>query len=255
MNRIQQPENWKSRTVLIIVAFAMIAGMGVYCVAITFGALERDDDVYAAIAAGFAVTIWSMLVGSGLGFVGTTRLRGVSTAAGTTLEASPAARWCLGITAVSFLLTSVLYLICARDRDDLPFMDPENPGDATTVMVILLIITVIGIGWFLVKGRRASLRLGPDGITYVDGTRSHSESWDGIVDVTDVPPQRNSRQPICLILEDDRPVVIENANTYAPGGAALYWMVRHYWRHPERRTELTDGRALERLEGADFVPE
>lgn len=255
MNEIRQPENWKNRTFFIIMAFVMIGGMGMYCVAITLSALEGDDDAYALIAAGFAVTVWGTLLGSALGVVGTTRLRGVSTEAGTTLETSPAGRWCMGITAISFLFTSVLYLVCARERDDLPFMNPESPGDAVTIMAVLLIGTVIGIGWFLVKGRAASLCVGPDSITYVDGSRSHREFWDDIVDITDVPPHRNSRRPICIIREDHRPVVVENANIYAPGGAALYWMVRHYWRHPELRMELTDGRALERLGSADFVPE
>ena len=42
---------------------------------------------------------------------------------------------------------------------------------------------------------------------------------------------------------------------YAPNGAALYWMVRHYWKHPEDRAELTDGRALERLRTEQFEAE
>jgi hypothetical protein len=30
-------------------------------------------------------------------------------------------------------------------------------------------------------------------------------------------------------------------------------MVRHYWRHPDDRSELTDGRALERLRDEPFA--
>ena len=67
MNEIRQPENWKNRTALIVMAFVMIGGMGVYCVAITLSALEGDDDVYALIAAGFAVTVWGTLLGSAFG--------------------------------------------------------------------------------------------------------------------------------------------------------------------------------------------
>lgn len=32
-------------------------------------------------------------------------------------------------------------------------------------------------------------------------------------------------------------------------------MARHYWRHPEDRNELTDGRALDRLRNDQFEPE
>jgi hypothetical protein len=46
-----------------------------------------------------------------------------------------------------------------------------------------------------------------------------------------------------------------NAGGLVPNGAALYWMIRHYWLHPENRIELTDGRALERLRNEDFEPE
>jgi hypothetical protein len=56
-------------------------------------------------------------------------------------------------------------------------------------------------------------------------------------------------------LKDKKPIVVKNASGYAPSGAALYWMIRHYCRHPENRAELTDGRALERLRTEQFDPE
>ncbi|MGV0811338.1 hypothetical protein ABQF34_05210 [Mycolicibacterium boenickei] len=255
MTEVRQPENWKNRTVVLALAYLMFGGMVVACVVMAVKALERDDNTYALIAAGFGVAIGSALIASGLGAMGSTALRGVSSEAGTTLRPSPTTRWCMRVATISLILTAVLYLMAAQSRNDLPFMNPDDPWDATTTMWILLIITVIGGGWYLVKGKAPAVRLGPDGITYVEGSRVHTESWDDIVDITDIPPNRNSRHPICLIREEDRPVVIENASTYAPSGAALYWMVRHYWLHPENRMELTDGRALERLRRADFVPE
>ena len=41
--------------------------------------------------------------------------------------------------------------------------------------------------------------------------------------------------------------MIDGADFYVPNGVGLYWAVRHYWRHPEDRVELGDGRALQRL--------
>ncbi|CRZ16418.1 hypothetical protein [Mycolicibacterium neworleansense] len=255
MTQIRQPENWKNRAAVLALAFVLFGGMVVACLVMAANALQRDDDVYAVISGGLAVTIASVLVSTALGAFGSSTLRGVSSEAGTTLRPSPTTRWCMAVAAMSLTLTAVLYLMAARWRNDLPFMNPGSPGDATTMMWILLIITVIGSGWYLVKGKTPVVRLGPDGVTYVEGSRVHNESWDDIVDITDISPNRHSRQPICLTREDDRPVVIENAGLYAPVGAALYWMMRHYWRHPENRVELTDGRALERLGIADFVPE
>ncbi|MFV8166822.1 hypothetical protein ACNQVK_32730 [Mycobacterium sp. 134] len=255
MTEIRQPENWKNRTVVLTLAFLMFGGMLVACVVMTVNALQRDDDVYAVISGGFALTIGGVLLGCALGAVGSVRLRAVSTEAGTTLRCATGTMLCFGTTGIALALTATFYLICAQDRDDLPLMNPENPGDAIWTMVILLIITVIALVWYLVKGRTPLLRLGPHSVTYVDGTSSRTESWDGITDITDVPPNRNSRHPICLVRKYDRAIVIENASFYAPSGAALYWMVRHYWLHPENRMELTDGRALERLRTEDFFPE
>lgn len=41
---------------------------------------------------------------------------------------------------------------------------------------------------------------------------------------------------------------MDSPGSYTPKGTALIELVRFYWRHPEQRTELADGRALERLE-------
>ena len=53
-------------------------------------------------------------------------------------------------------------------------------------------------------------------------------------------------------MADDSTHVINGADTYTPGGAVLYRMVRHYWRHPEQRAELADGRAPARYRRGDF---
>jgi hypothetical protein len=42
------------------------------------------------------------------------------------------------------------------------------------------------------------------------------------------------------------------AGSYPPEGRALRRIVHCYWKHPENRHELTDGRALERLRNEDF---
>jgi hypothetical protein len=53
-------------------------------------------------------------------------------------------------------------------------------------------------------------------------------------------------------LRDGTEKTIDGAYLYVPNGAGLYWMVRHYWRHPEDRVELIDHRALERLRDGQF---
>jgi hypothetical protein len=99
------------------------------------------------------------------------------------------------------------------------------------------------------------LRLTPDGIENANIFQTRQGSWDDVTDVSDETANKNARQPISILMKDAKPILIQNASGYAPSGAALYWMVRHYWKHPEDRGELTDGHALERLRNEDFEPE
>ncbi len=55
-----------------------------------------------------------------------------------------------------------------------------------------------------------------------------------------------------LCLRDGSEKVIGGLNNYVPTGVALYWLVRHYWKHPEDRIELVDTRAAERLRDGHF---
>lgn len=87
----------------------------------------------------------------------------------------------------------------------------------------------------------------PAGVENTDVIRTKFYAWDDIDDVLDTPEKKRTRKAIVLALNDGSEVIIEGADLYVPRGVGLYWMVRHYWRHPEDRAELTDGRAHERL--------
>ena len=100
------------------------------------------------------------------------------------------------------------------------------------------------------------VQLTPGGIAYTDLKHSVavvSVPWDDMVGIADyVKSSDGPRKTIALRLKDKTRQTIDDADLYAPNGYALYWMVRHYWRHAEDRPELTDGRALERLEAGRF---
>lgn len=53
-------------------------------------------------------------------------------------------------------------------------------------------------------------------------------------------------------MKDGHEEIISVADIYLPRGAALYWLVRHYWKHPEDRMELVDDRAAKRLRDGRF---
>lgn len=55
-----------------------------------------------------------------------------------------------------------------------------------------------------------------------------------------------------LCLRDGTEKVIGGLNLYVPRGVAVFWLVRHYWRHPEDRMELVDSRVGERFRVGQF---
>ena len=77
-------------------------------------------------------------------------------------------------------------------------------------------------------------------------------TWNDIVDVADREKSKRAPRAVVLRLREGGEEVLGSANVYLPGGAALYWLVRHYWKHPEDREELADDRASERLLSGRF---
>jgi hypothetical protein len=120
-------------------------------------------------------------------------------------------------------------------------------------MISLPVLSVTGLIALLRNREPGYLRVGVDGIEHADMFRTRRARWEDIVDVTDKADKR-ARNPIVFVVKDAKPVVVPNADRYSSSGAALYWMTRHYWQHPENRDELVDGRALDRLRGEQFDP-
>ena len=91
-----------------------------------------------------------------------------------------------------------------------------------------------------------------DGVDIANVAFTESVDWNDIADVRDSADSKKSRRAVVLVLRDGSEKLIDGADIYVPRGSALYWMVRHYWLRPEDRSELTDGRALDRLRKGRF---
>lgn len=115
--------------------------------------------------------------------------------------------------------------------------------------VVVAVLTVI-TAWR--RGGIGYLELSTRGIGIANIANTRSVDWDDIVEVTGEAEKR-TRRAIVLRRHDGTEEIVESADLYAPRGVSLYWMVRHYWRHPEDRPELVDGRAIDRLRGQDFA--
>jgi hypothetical protein len=118
------------------------------------------------------------------------------------------------------------------------------------LMACALFIVVGGLISIVRRKGAGYLRLSPSGIENADAKLTTFVAWDDVIDVKD-SVEKPTRKAIVLCLSDGREEIIEGLTGYVPGGG-LYWMIRHYWLHPDDRTELVDGRALERLKAGRY---
>jgi hypothetical protein len=98
------------------------------------------------------------------------------------------------------------------------------------------------------RGGVSFVRLSPSGFAMSQGSSSMGGEWD---DVTDIADRRPGKSPplrgMLFVLFGDGRVRGQVVDSYTPGGDAMRRWVRYYWINPERRDELADARAVERL--------
>lgn len=132
---------------------------------------------------------------------------------------------------------------------------PSPRGDRQYLIGTAIVGALVGLPslrQILVKRGMSYLRLSPDGWEMGNSYSSVSRSWDDVTDVSDRPA--DGRRPIntgsTYITTTDGRTRLLPSDWYTPGGDAMRDLVRFYWQHPERRDDLVDGRAAERLRGA-----
>ena len=122
------------------------------------------------------------------------------------------------------------------------------------VMALAVVAAVVGLVSVVRRGGIGYLELTPERIDIANMISTKSVDWNDIVDIRDsTDANRRTRKAIVFRLRDGGDEIVDGADFYVPRGTALYWMTRHYWRHPADRSELTDGRAIERLRDQTFA--
>ena len=148
-----------------------------------------------------------------------------------------------GIIVVAFTLTGHLHMFASRHAQ-------------TASVVGMALATSTAVTGLLTAWRRGGVgyvKLTPTGIDVADVKSTQTIQWADIVGVADhSETNKKTRKAAVLRRQDGTEKTIEACDLYAPNGVGLYWMVRHYWRHPDDRPELTDGRALARLDEGRF---
>lgn len=256
MNPPPAPPNWDAKLPFLgKLGIVLFVGAALYSLAQTVVALQRGSALAALTAGAMSLFATGLLATLATTFFTSPAKYADSDAHGTTLRVNPNVLRCWGITLVGAAIGSACYLgFIARGLTELPFATPGGNRVNRYLMITLLVLSLTGLTAMLRRRGAAHLRIGPDGVENADIFRTHAARWADIVDVTDAAGNR-SRNPIVLVVKEGKPIVVANADRYEPGFGTLYWMVRHYWKHPEDRGELANGLALERLRNEQYVAE
>lgn len=250
---LPEPQGWASsgrRQVLVTVA-----GLAPAVGALGFGlrALIRGSYLTALVMCGLGASF--VLVVVALQFVrrGRIALRAEHDSTGTVLL--PDRRFS-ALVAVSLVLATLSMLTIAVAVPMGAFDIPMSAGMRIASTFVAGFGALVGLAGLLTGWRRGGVGyvgLSPDGVDIANIVYTESVDWDDIAQVTDTTHGKKTRKAVVLQLQDGDEKVIDGADFYVPGGATLYWMVRHYWLHAEDRAELGDSRALERMSDGRFA--
>ena len=247
------PENWvKGLSAVAIFGLLVFVGGIAYFVAQTAASIARGLAPAAVTAGGLAILTVGFVIAIASTFVlPATQFAGWNPS-GTVVRIHPVIAWSYGIALLGGAIGAACFLFfVSRGLVDMPYATPGGGRVNRYLMIALLVLSITGLAALLRSREPGYLRVGVDGVEHADMFRTRTVRWEDVVDVIDKADKR-ARNPVVFVMKNAGQVVIPNADRFGSSGPALFWMVRHYWQHPEARDELQDGRALDRLRNDDF---
>jgi hypothetical protein len=172
---------------------------------------------------------------------------------GTTFRPDPGIDIPVQVSLVGSVVASALILILVPlGKLDVPI--PSFMRYSLPLMCGVILIIGAPMLWRNVSrgGTTKYLRLTPNGFELSEGWRSQSGDWDQVRNIVAENPAQQTSTPaaIVFVMSDETAPTI-SAGAMTPDGIAVRELVRFYWQHADHRDELTDGRALERLNALD----
>jgi hypothetical protein len=211
---------------------------------------------YLTPVALFGISVFPLIAVAALLLVssGRTSLRAETDSEGTILRPDRVFSTLMIVGFASVIPSGLVFIFCApTGRLDIP-MSRGYQIFSPIVMALAIVAVVIGLASVLRRRGIGYVKLMPEGIDIANMVSTKYVDWDDVVDVKDrTETKRRTRKAIVFCLKDGGEEIVDGADFYVPPGIALYWMMRHYWRRPEDRAELTDGRAIVRLRDEQFA--
>lgn len=253
MTDLPTPDGWKNRLVLYSVGLIVMGSLGLFFAYKTVLAIQRTHWLAATIC--LAAVVVSLIIVAGIAWVmmGRTKLRASVDAGGTTLSPAPMSKYFVVLLVAMIVGCGLFLMLGSQVQDDLPATARDRGK-----VIALLVGSVLGLG-LMARARRKSapiLRLSADGVDFTDSYTTFTLAWNEIRDITGTAPRSKTYRPVVFeVHREAPPAVINNASAWAPDGAALFWLIRHYWRHSQDRGELSNGIAIERLTSGSITAE
>lgn len=250
--KLPEPPGWAAsgrRLAWVTAVFLLLVGL-----AFMYTARWAAEGQYLAAAGLGSLATCCTLIVVGLHHVawGLTSLWADYDSEGTTLNPD---RWYAVVIVVASLIgfVGVVLVVVAMLVTDAGDAFSRGARTAVTGLAVAGLVTLVHIFAGVWKRRTLGyVKLAPTGVDIADMERTASVEWDDVVEIGDQAESKKTRKGVALRLRDGEEKVIDGADFYVPRGTRMYWMMRHYWRHPEDRAELTDGRALQRLHDSRF---
>lgn len=255
MSALPQPPHWRDNRATILFGLALFGITGVASAILGITRVMSGSYLTACILAGSTVFCAGFTAAGVRSVFAKVPLHATYDSKGTTLQPDPLTTTLALVSLFALIPSGTLYVIYVpRGSVDLPL------GRAEQIFSPILIglgvaIAVWGLIAFARRRTAGFVRLTPTGFELANLVLTQKGTWDDVVDITDQYSDKQGRQPTVFVMKEGRPKVLKNTGGFAPNGAALYWMIRHYWKNPKNRAELTDGSAIERLRKEQLVSE
>jgi len=235
-------------TIATVFLWILFGPFGVFCLAWAFIYVARGEFLSAVVALGFAFfTLGLVLM---LAIIASRKVKPRVQREEGGIIVRPDRRVDSLLVASTF--GAYVAMACYAIFTPLGMITIRVPLDDEKYFVIACAAAVL-VGIFslrqIIRRRGTSyVRMTVDGLESGNTVSTVERSWDELTEVADRPQKARQPTGTTYIATADGRTRILPSDWYTPGGHALRDLVRFYWKHPEDRGELADGRALQRLE-------
>lgn len=250
--RLPEPIGWSGGRPFLTVAVVAAFGVAGFYAYMGVQAATRGNLITAAVTVGWVVFLLAFSLAVLLVRLGCTTAQTTSDTTGFTVW--PDRRFSvLALVGLLASIPSCLLFAIAAPMGVIEFANTKaTQGIWAGSAAFAAIVAIVGLITAWRRGGIGHVKLTPAMIENADIVNVKPFEWDTVIDVVDRAEKQKTRRAVVLKLRDGGEEIINVADIYLPRGAALYWLVRHYWKHPEDRPELVDARAAERLREGRF---